>query len=720
MKYAAIASGLCAASQVFAAPLDNKSITLPRPDCLSNVCEAGGGSKELRLMPSAEHINTVNGETIEGGHSIYDGNWIVTESTINGSIQIYDPMDGVPENDDIKVWLRGSAVLGSIKIDEHTLLFVDHSKVTDDWLGYGAIEVNGGDIAISNSQVSGMASGIWITPSEGVESDVIVNASDIAVVDGPAIMVSGAEGTSNIAVLNGATLSGGDGNILLVQGGATGTVNFAATNVDLYGNITVRGTQSTVNVAMANHGNITGAMTNVDTLDIRSSKWTLTGDSKIGAITGVDAFIDTQASTLNTGSLAGTGTITSDVTRVGQRATVNVSGDMSGTWQVGVTDTQHNYAEGALQTAYVVVDVGGTNTAAVSGKSDIGAYQYTSMVDANGDVVAVQTGVPPAPTVPAKPVQPVLNDGALAAVNAMSVASSKAIWDSQFSALHLRQQALRDDAPGKGSFWAQTYGGEYNLGNGYSTAGQDTFDARVYGLSIGADVVLHRDDASQAYGGAYASYVEEDRNASTSSGKAHGYSVGLYGAWQHNSGWYVEGMAAFGNFDNRFSALYYGDPTRSTVNANDWSSRSTALYAEVGKQFEVADGWAVQPAVGIRYLHQNSQAFTTDVGHFVTADGVGSAGANASVTLSKQFVQGSSTFTPYVRVGYANEFAGTQTVHYAGASIDTQLDTSRAFINTGVSAVIAKRHALFADFQYQKGRDVENTYLVNAGYRYAF
>lgn len=141
---------------------------------------------------------------------------------------------------------------------------------------------------------------------------------------------------------------------------------------------------------------------------------------------------------------------------------------------------------------------------------------------------------------------------------------------------------------------------------------------------------------------------------------------------------------------------------------------------ELGREFALADGWFVQPAIGLRYLRQGSQAFTTDLGHRVSADGVSTGGANASVTFSKTFQDGNAQYRPYVRVGYANEFNGTQTMHYAGASIDTELDASRAFVGVGVSAAIARHHALFVDYQYQKGRNVENTYLVNAGYRYAF
>lgn len=70
--------------------------------------------------------------------------------------------------------------------------------------------------------------------------------------------------------------------------------------------------------------------------------------------------------------------------------------------------------------------------------------------------------------------------------------------------------------------------------------------------------------------------------------------------------------------------------------------------------------------------------------------------------------------------GYAHEFAGTQTVRYAGTSIHTALDASRAFVTAGASAEIARAHAVSLEYQYQKGCNVASAYLVNLGYRYAF
>lgn len=691
-----------------------------------------GRTSQASSSPSLDPIGTITDSelTVSDSLTVSEGTTTISGSTINGNVKATNV--GTTDATNVgsgHVILSDSTVNGALVSSFRSAFDLDNSHVVSA-SGLGAMLVGGGTLSLVNgSSITGGVSGLDISGQAGYSpapTTVTVDASSISATAGSAVTVefAAASMSADLVVRNGGSLNGANGVMVNVLDTYHGTLNFTADNVNLAGDIVAADT-ATMNVTMQNHGNIAGAMTGVDTLSMANSTWDLAGDSTTGSIVSNAGQIHTGSSHLATGGLSGTGSLTSDLARLDTGPAVHVGGDMSGTWAVGVTDTQHNYTGGELKSVYTVADVGGVNSATVSGQSDIGAFKYESKVDANGAVIVEQqTTTPPVtPVEPGPPVvgpgEPILNDGATAAVNAMSVAAAKAIWDTQFSALHLRQQSLRQFKPGQGSFWVQGYNGNYKLDNGYG-AGNDTFDARVSGLSIGADKLVHQSEESNAYIGAYASVFGQDRNASGSSGKTHGYSVGLYGNWLHQTGWYVEGMVAFGDFDNSYSANYFGDPTRSVVNARDWDANSNAFYLEAGKQIGVGDGWVVQPAVGVRYLHQNSQHFTTDVGHEVSADEVGSVGANVSLTFTKMFEHGNQVYNPYLRIGYADEFAGTQTVHYAGAAIDTKLDATRFFVNLGVSAQIAKRHELFVDYQYQNGHNVENTYLVNLGYRYSF
>ncbi|CAM2151287.1 protein of unknown function [Pararobbsia alpina] len=729
---------VCAAMSTFA-----DAARASTEDTVSELVYAENESRYRYMSRRSRDIHVIAATEVNQNISISDETYWINDSNINGDISLKSASS--------ELTMVGSTQNGKLIVYDGVATLYSTSIVSSpNSRTIGGIVMYGGNANLYDSSITGKGTGAIIYGGASTDGATLsVDHSSIHGETGSAIVVYGVakDQVMNINVTNQSELLSGNGKILEVTGKSSGQVNFTVDQSDLKGDIYVYSgaTQATLNVSLQNGSSLEGAVNGADSFHISRSEWDLTGDSVVGDLIGDTAVINTADHDLNISSLSGSGSISSDFMRVVSSPPVQVAGNMDGVWQITVADTQHNYADGELQPAYVLVEVDGSNSASVSGKSDIGAYQYTTTVDSNGEVVAVQTGIPWAPTEPADgpsdtggedtsnnpggsgdagaptgPVKPALNDGATAAVDALSVASTKAMWDTQFGAVHLRQQALREFAPRRRAFWVQGYGGEYQLNDGYGAGASDTFDTRVSGMSIGVDALLDQVGATRTYGGVYASYVEQDRSASGSYGNSHGYSVGLYGVWQHDCGWYLEGMAAFGSLVNRYSANYYGSPSRSVVNANDWKGRSSAIYMETGKQFTLGGEWRVQPAVGVRMVHQNSQSFSTDVGHFVSSDGVNSAGAQVSVTLSKRFRSAKNRYELYARLGYAQEFASTQTVRYAGAPIDTNLDASRAFVNVGLSAELARRHALFADVQYQKGRDVENTYLISLGYQYAF
>ncbi|HTJ93400.1 MAG TPA: autotransporter outer membrane beta-barrel domain-containing protein [Pararobbsia sp.] len=728
---------------------------------------------------SISDASVIHGDVTAGNNGAYADSWLgsghlrVTDSVLVGTVQT--SFRSSAEIDGSVIGPAGGRN-AAIRIRGGGNVSVRHGSSVKGGTG---IRVEGdprhapGRVTIDNAQVEGtQGAAIWMsgdTLGPGVISRMAMPAPPgVSIetraahggvsVDNRADSGGPASSGQTIDVINGATLTGSTGEMLRVESAFSDAVHFHAANVDLHGDLVAQAGSGPLDVTMTQTGNITGAMTGVASLSVSDSTWTLTNDSRVERIESTRGAIHTGSHSLETSSLAGHGTIVATSERAGKGPALKVTQAMSGEWSVSVKDTRHNYAPGELQPMYLVADVGGANTAQVSGRSDIGAYRYLSRVDANGDVIMTRDTTHEDITGPGDTGEesddnqgaqgdggvtgdddtgeqgtadpgsgspngtPMLNSGANAAVDAMSAAASRAIWDTQFSALHLRQQHLRDfmPEPGAGSFWAQGYGGDYKLDNGYGSGHDDRFDATVTGVSIGFDKVLRHTDAADVAGGVYASFVDENRSAELSRGDAHGYSIGAYGTWRHRSGAYVEGMMAFGQFSNDFTARYAGDPARSTVNAKDWSSSSGALAIEMGRRFELEEGWSVQPAVGLRYLHQAAQQFATDRGHEVRSDGMNATGVNASVTFARSIRDHAATYRPYLRLGYAKEFNGTQTVHYAGASINTALGASRLFVNTGIEASISRRHAMYLDYQYQKGRNVENTYLLNVGYRYAF
>ena len=680
--------------------------------------------------------------TLAGGLNVYAGKAELTSSTLNGNATVENsavfPAGPLPT----LILNSNSVVNGNVSAQYGGQVQLTSSMINS--TGGSAIRTAGSaTINLSlNSTITGGVSGIQVVGNSSETAaplaTIAIDSSTVKSTNGPAIDLAAAPKTqtTTITASNSSSLIGSNGQIVNVESSYLGAVNLSIDHSLVSGNIVSAGL-GPVDVALTNGTVLRSTMTGVDSVNISSSVWILNGSSNVPTITASSGTLFAPTSQLTAGTLSGTGTMAGGFAQVVAAPAFVINGRLGGTWTAEVTDVQHNFMPGQLQNTYLIAKVLGPNTATISGTSDLGAFQYKTLVGTDANIYAVLDRYPfvlptgPGPAFPptdepggggggAPEGPPVLNDGAVAAVDALSVATTKAMWDTQFSALHLREQNLRDFAPTQYSLWVQGYGGDYKLSDGYSATGQNQFDDSVTGMAVGADMVLHRTDDSQIYGGLFISFIGEDRSTSGSSGTSHGNAFGVYGTWQHITGWYVEGMAAYGTLQNGYTANYYGDPLHPVVNANQWDARSMALAVEVGKKFELPGAWIIQPAIGARYLHQNGQSLTTDIGNNVTAGSVNSSGVNASLTFSKIFYHNDQQYRPYLRVGYADEFAGTQTINYAGYSIDSKLDTTRGFLNCGVEALIAKRHSLFLDFQYQDGHNMQNTYLVNGGYRYTF
>ncbi len=75
---------------------------------------------------------------------------------------------------------------------------------------------------------------------------------------------------------------------------------------------------------------------------------------------------------------------------------------------------------------------------------------------------------------------------------------------------------------------------------------------------------------------------------------------------------------------------------------------------------------------------------------------------------------------PYVRVAAAQEFSRRNDVKVNDSRFDNSLFGSRAEIGAGVSVSLSERLQLHADFDYMKGKRVEQPWGANVGLRFAF
>lgn len=75
---------------------------------------------------------------------------------------------------------------------------------------------------------------------------------------------------------------------------------------------------------------------------------------------------------------------------------------------------------------------------------------------------------------------------------------------------------------------------------------------------------------------------------------------------------------------------------------------------------------------------------------------------------------------PYARLGWAQELGADNAVYTNGIRHVTRSRGGFAEARVGVGALLGKRHALYADYEYAKGARFEAPWTLQLGYRYSW
>lgn len=224
-------------------------------------------------------------------------------------------------------------------------------------------------------------------------------------------------------------------------------------------------------------------------------------------------------------------------------------------------------------------------------------------------------------------------------------------------------------------FWAQQFDGTgdydasgntagFSLDNNGTTFGFD----RLFGdkLVAGINYTYARSDAQSTQG--------DSINTET-------YWLGLYSAWLHENGWYVDALAGVGrsNYDTvRTEAGYQG--TGSTRGIDFAGTVDAGRYIKFGD-------WALAPYTGLHYLYVQSDGYTEheEYGNALQVDGLDVASLESAfgVKLRNRFDTRFGRFQTLGYVEWLYDFInddlstslsdGTATVQTAGVKPDANL-----------------------------------------------
>ncbi|MEE5096811.1 autotransporter outer membrane beta-barrel domain-containing protein [Pseudomonas alliivorans] len=576
------------------------------------------------------------------------------------------------------------------------------------WVGTG-VGIFGSQANVSRqSYIKGLTNGIWITDSQieenGTRFDLgrlTVDSSTVEGVNGAAIKVEGLAGIPHFAeinILNRAALISGNGNLVESVINSTSTLN--VDDSVLYGNLFADDT-STLNVTLQNRASLTGDIINGNTLAVKSGgNWQMVGDNAMRSLSmdgGSVNFAEEGFHTLSLNELSGQGSFGMRVDLDnGAGDLIDVNGQASGQFGLRVRNTGLEVVSSDMEPLKVVHTEGGdAQFSLLGGRVDLGAFSYQLKQQGNDWFIVGEDKVISPST-----------QSALALFNA-----APTVWMSELSTLRTRMGEIR--GTGQGGSWMRAYGSRLNATTG------DGVDYRqqISGLSLGADAPVEVSNGQLLFGvlGGY-SKSDLDLNHGTS-GKIDSYYAGAYGTWLADDGYYLDGVLKLNRFRNK-AKVAMSDASQAK---GDYSNTAVGGWVEFGRHIKLADDYFLEPFAQLSSVVVEGKDYRMDNGLKAKNDRthslLGKVGTSAGRSIA---LKDGGVLQPYMRVALAQEFSRSNDVSVNDAKFDNSLFGSRAELGAGVSVSLSERLQVHADFDYMKGRHVEQPWGANVGVRLAF
>ncbi|WP_248803365.1 autotransporter outer membrane beta-barrel domain-containing protein [Pseudomonas sp. MWU13-2100] len=676
----------------------------------------GGAATSIRVQGVGSQV-IVNGGQVSEGIELIAAKATLSEADVSnatGTALLLSTLTSNGAKTPSRADIQGSTLSGAgigVAVAALGQLSLDNTRVFgSDYGGVGGVGIRllGATLNMTNnSYVQGDSIGLQLdgrTAAPGgpiipQEAEIVVDNSTIEGLTGPAISADQAT-IAKITVQNGASLLAGNGILLDVSGAST--MGFTADSSLLRGDL-VADDSSTLDVTLQNGARLFGNLVNTNSVAINSrANWTLTGDAEVKSLSmdggSVTLGSAEQFYTLSLGELSGSGMFNMHVNlqdNMGDRLDIN--GQAHGNFLLNVQNTGLEPNSPEITPLHVVHTEGGDALFEVVGGSvDLGVYSY-QLEKQGDDWFIVGTGKTISPSTEAS-------------LALFSVGPT--IWYGELATLRSRMGEIRTS--GEGGGWIRGYGNQYNVtaeaGFGYKQ--------RQKGLSFGVDLPVPVSDG-QLLVGVMAGHSRSDLSLSRgTSATVDSYSLGAYGTWLREDGYYLDGVLKLNRFDNQADVSM----TNGTKAKGDYDNFAYGGSLEFGKHIKLRDDMFVEPYAQLSSVlvkgdnHQLDNGLRVDNGRTVSV--LGKAGATLGRNLE---LRDGSLLQPYLRVAMAHEFSrNDNTVKVNDTAFDNSLFGTRGELGVGVSAALSKDLQLHADFDYMKGEHIEQPWGVNLGLRYAF
>lgn len=607
-----------------------------------------------------------------------------------------------------------------------------NSQVTGTGADSTGLNILGGDVrASANTVISGDKTGVTMgrDPSGLGNNSLRLDNASVEGRTGDAILVDkGINAT--LDVLNQSSLTGGNGNVLTVQGAST--ARMSVSDSTLQGNVNVTGNStanltfdqgnmkgdvlvesgSTANVTLQNSSQFTGRLDKVNGVTVNSgSIWTLTGNDTVGTLAmsgGTVRFgaqdVPNTFYQLNVGTLAGSPDGSSTFAMKGNFATgqhdlLNVTGVATGSFGLLVTASGLD-AVNPQQLTVVRTAAGDAQFALTGGRVDLGTWSY-DLAQRQGGTGGTEWFL--------DPTTQVISPGASAVLALFN--SPITLLYGEASSLRSRMGELRFNG-GQSGAWARTYGNQYNVSESSGVA----YKQNQQGLSLGADARLNDSDVLV---GVMGGFSESDLSLEHgTSGTVKSYYFGPYVTWMdRDTGYYVDGMLKFNRFRNE-AKVGLSDGTRAKGDYDNWG---VSASVEGGRHIKLSNDYFIEPFVQFSAAQIQGKRFSLDNDMQAEGDRTRSFLGKTGATAGRNFDIGNGAVAqPYVRAAIAHEFAKNNEVQVNNNVFNNDLSGSRAEFGAGVAVAMSDKWQVHVDLDYANGEHIEQPWGGNVGVRYSW
>ncbi|WP_336779187.1 autotransporter outer membrane beta-barrel domain-containing protein [Pantoea sp. USHLN256] len=691
--------------------LSSNSLTSP-------VVDLRGGKT---VFENLGNIITANPQTVAVAGSNANDEILLTEGEVRGDI---NPGGG----SDVFRWtggtLNGSLTMGNdnnnsaevSNVDLSTTYHLTSGTGTGNTLTFNNIESRGGSFSADDlTKGVNLGSG-WSTinfnDSQWTLTDNLKLAhSDINIGSGSTLYAGNnvnptlAGGSANSLVVNNAGIidltngSGSPGNRLTIDGSLASTGGQA----NLVTNLNEGGALSN---QFTDHINVTGDASGTTLLNVRldaASTGALTDVNRSGAIDAYEGISLAQVAGNASGSSFGL-----------------QGGYLSaGPWQYQL----YSFAPGSSDPSQRLVSGTGNN--------------YWDYRLANAYVCQGETSCSPLVITPFSP-EPRVNENARPAVvpQVPSYVSAPvglayytaAIIDDLHKRLgELRHEQTRPDGNG-GEMFVRYIGSnlKYKSDQSFRNYGYD-FDLDYSAVQIGGNLLRLDGDKDSLRGGiAYTrgnTRIRPHAADGYSSTTFDSDSLALYGTWQRQTGFYLDGVLSFDWHRGETDIARQQEVAK--LKGHGWTAS-----LESGYPFELGDGYKLEPQAQLMYMKLNMNDFVDEDGNKVRYGNYNQTIGRLGARLDRTWTDDSNRqYTPYLRANYYKGWGGTAKTSVSsvdnpafGASFDSGNFGQMWEVGAGGTATVQKDVSLYAEADYRKEIDGNGAkgWRYNVGVRWQF